>query len=483
MTRQRRTSIPHLSLVALLLLSGCESSPGPEQVEAVSISPAGSIELTPGARLQLAAATVSRSGSVVSGHPVTWRSSRPDIASVSASGLVTAHLVGTTEVTAESAGRSGSVTVTVAPGVCQAPAAGPIAVGETRSGSFGPQDCLLFSELRASGWELELSSATHVRIDLSSAGIPLDLIITDTHMRTVAWGEWIEDGRLRAVVELEAGRYFVWAASFAPGSTASYEISVSEAHLCMAGVIEAVIRPGDSFDGTLNDDDCLLPHARYGEGFRLVLDESTGLRMLLTSSDFEPLLAVTDLELNVRWWSDFGFDVEGARIERMVPAGEYIVWATGWDHAAGTYRLSMEEVEIQVCPAVGTTSIGGTAHGTLSQASCTGPDGRFMDPWVIQVPETTTLQIDLTSADFDAYLILEDANGAHLAEDDDGGVGLNSRLVHTVTAGEYRIVATTFWSGEVGNYQITTQAVAGGQAMMDARDGPDGPFGAKRRRR
>jgi WD40 repeat protein len=63
--------------------------------------------------------------------------------------------------------------------------------------------------------------------------------------------------------------------------------------------------------------------------------------------------------------------------------------------------------------------------------------------------------IDLTSADIDMYLRVEDSFGNQLAEDDDGGEGLNSRLVFTAReSGTYRIVATTYQADVTGNFHL-----------------------------
>jgi serine protease Do len=64
--------------------------------------------------------------------------------------------------------------------------------------------------------------------------------------------------------------------------------------------------------------------------------------------------------------------------------------------------------------------------------------------------------IDLKSPDFDSYLRLEDSTGKQLAEDDDGGGQLNSRIVFRTTKEDtYRIVVTTCDPGQAGTYRVT----------------------------
>lgn len=63
-------------------------------------------------------------------------------------------------------------------------------------------------------------------------------------------------------------------------------------------------------------------------------------------------------------------------------------------------------------------------------------------------------QIDMMGA-FDTYLRLEDPTGRQIAADDDGGDGLNSRMIINIPAnGIYRVVSTSF-SGGLGAFTLT----------------------------
>jgi hypothetical protein len=56
---------------------------------------------------------------------------------------------------------------------------------------------------------------------------------------------------------------------------------------------------------------------------------------------------------------------------------------------------------------------------------------------------------------FDTYLRIEDAGGKEVASDDDGGEGLNARILFTPQAsGTYRIIATSFSGGATGPYVL-----------------------------
>jgi hypothetical protein len=80
-------------------------------------------------------------------------------------------------------------------------------------------------------------------------------------------------------------------------------------------------------------------------------------------------------------------------------------------------------------------------------------------------------RIDLESRDFDAYLRVEDPDGMSLAENDDGGDGLNSRILFTPTRpGNYRIIATTLGPGESGFFKLTITPAAPQKVVLQKVD-------------
>jgi hypothetical protein len=82
--------------------------------------------------------------------------------------------------------------------------------------------------------------------------------------------------------------------------------------------------------------------------------------------------------------------------------------------------------------------------------------------WTLEGRRGQRVVIDMTSADFDSYLMLRDADGMNLATDDDGGDGTNARIRTSLPRdGTYRIVATAFSADGRGRYAL---AVSGWQA-------------------
>lgn len=110
----RRQSL--LSLIVLLLLCGPNTAvlvqAAPIAGGYVQLSPT-SAAITQGQTVQLRAAVMSPLGFELANRQVTWKSSNPAVAGVSAAGLVTAVAPGSATITAKSGAALGTVTINV----------------------------------------------------------------------------------------------------------------------------------------------------------------------------------------------------------------------------------------------------------------------------------------------------------------------------------------------------------------------------------
>ena len=103
-------------------------------VASVTVTP-GSAGVAMGGTVQLAAAARDAAGNVLTGRSITWTSDAPNVAAVSATGLVSGVAAGNATVTATSEGQNGTATVnvTVAPvaAVTVSPNSASLVVGAT----------------------------------------------------------------------------------------------------------------------------------------------------------------------------------------------------------------------------------------------------------------------------------------------------------------------------------------------------------------
>lgn len=126
--------MPVLTRARILLLSlglaacgggGGPTPPSETPVASVSLSETAAI-LIPTQSVTLTASPRSATGALLAGRPVTWTTGSAGVATVSATGVVTATGVGTTQVTATSGGKSASATIEVREGAMIGPAGGTV---------------------------------------------------------------------------------------------------------------------------------------------------------------------------------------------------------------------------------------------------------------------------------------------------------------------------------------------------------------------
>jgi len=115
----------------------------PVPVVAVRVSPM-SRDLTVGQTAQFTAEPLDAQGAVLTGRAVAWSSSRPNVASVSGNGVVTALSAGSAGITATIEGKSGVAAITVSPApvasVAVSPSSATLVVGQTVELEAEPRD-------------------------------------------------------------------------------------------------------------------------------------------------------------------------------------------------------------------------------------------------------------------------------------------------------------------------------------------------------
>lgn len=326
---------------AMLLSLSCSDSTGPAgpKVGAVSVTTSLSV-LEIGDTVRLVATVLDEGGVIMSGHSLTWRSSNAAVASVDGSGLVSGRSAGETHVRIAIGALSDSVLISVRPGACAiASATGTISVGQSRTGSYTVNDCL-FEGQPADGWRLDLASPTVVNINLTSPSDPGQLIVTDMQLNVVTYG--IGNGATsQAILFLPPGSYLLWTAS--TGSTLSdYQLAVQVHQTTPCSTAAGTIEVGLSIGGQIDGNDCLFLSDHYADSWQLSLTAQTTLQIDLTSTDFDPVVLVTNA---AGQWLAFNDDANGSLNPQLVitlPAGDYLVVASTYvPLTSGSYVLGV----------------------------------------------------------------------------------------------------------------------------------------------
>jgi hypothetical protein len=129
-------------------------------------------------------------------------------------------------------GRLGSFTLSAVEArieACSVPPR-PVAVGQTVSGTISSGSCRMANGKFADPWQLTLTSAATLVIDMMSNQIDTYLLLTDAEGRILGVdddGGFGTDSRL--VHQFAPGTYTIWATTYSPGEVGSYQLSVRPA--------------------------------------------------------------------------------------------------------------------------------------------------------------------------------------------------------------------------------------------------------------
>lgn len=256
----------------------------------------------------------------------------------------------------------------------------------------------------------------------------------------------------RLEVELPAdGTYVILATSYEGGETGRYELTITTS----GGRIET---------GKLGGKDSRLENGEFYDIYRINASAGEEYVIDLYSDDFDTYLLVRNADD-----PDFSIDnddYEGeqhhSQIVMQAPAdGVYEVYATSFGaNETGAYRLTISDPVAPADQAVRHEA------GELAEGDETLDSGEYVDRFTVTLEEGETIDIDVASTDFDAYLFVRQADDDDFQLDNDDreeGVSDSHLTLTAPRGGVYEVFVTSFEAGETGSYQLTiSSAVAAG---------------------
>ena len=179
--------------------------------------------------------------------------------------------------------------------------------------------------------------------------------------------------------------------------------------------------------------------------YEFILDEDSMVAAVATSGQIDSYLLLTRPDGAILRQDDNSYSPEDAFLLQHLTAGTYRLQVRNSVATdGGDYRVDLLATPTSappLCAPRATITPGTSLNRSLSYASCQYPDATFADVYQVKVAKDATLDIRLTSSDFDAELILLDGKGSVVARDQDGGGGTNSRITGPLPAGNYFVVA------------------------------------------
>jgi len=132
--------------------------------------------------------------------------------------------------------------------------------------------------------------------------------------------------------------------------------------------------------------------------------------------------------------------------------------------AAGSLAAQSPPAPPSVTPeatAARVVTIGKPHTGTLTRTDALSRDSTYVQSWALHGEAGQTVTIELTSTDFDPYVVLQGPGivGTRDYSDDDSGGRCNARLTVTFPqTGDYEIIVNTSGKVEVGNFTLAVLA-------------------------
>lgn len=230
--------------------------------------------------------------------------------------------------------------------------------------------------------------------------------------------------------------------------SATYTLAVSSAEPEAFGPYTLRSQVVDGWDGNpLRSGAEILDWVDGRRELPLRVDRRAMYTIDLRSSQFDALLRIAGNGLDVQ--DDDGGDGTDARLNVLLEPGTYTLTVSGWGGSArGLYELAVGSRPV---PAGLNQGGGIRADGSTLQGALQGTPLRYR----FTLRERQMVTADMRSSDFDALLVLRGEGVEH--RDDDGGEGLDARLVQVLEPGDYTIEATSATGGS-GLFTLTVTA-------------------------
>ena len=342
----------------------------------------------------------------------------------------------------------------------------PIQAGETREGRLetgdavgarGPED----------RWIFQGRAGDVVRLDAVSADFDAYLVLRSEAAVVDSNDDGGDGNNARILAVLPStGTYTAVVSAFSEGRSAGrYSLALANLAAPAGPGRTARIAIGQRLAGRLEPGDQAREDGNLQDAWEFDGRAGQDVTIEARSAAFDTYLELRDPAGTVVAENDDGLG-EGTNsliAARLPRAGRYRIVVRGYGDgaSAGVYELALGEAAPSARPGeVREIRIGETATGRLEPGDSVMGDSTYADIVTFRPTTSARVTVLLRSSDFDAYLLLQDADGRTLASDDDGGSGTDAQLTYAVVAGRtYRLVANSYGAERAtGAYRLTVRA-------------------------
>jgi hypothetical protein len=369
-----------------------------------------------------------------------------------------------------SSGTAGNYQLTYAftPGAPQPCAVGTAQATGSISGTLASATSCRTSLGLADEYSVTLASAGTLDVDLATANFTGQVELADPKGNLIYLASDLEDlGDSNVSAVLPAGSYTILAAAMA--GAGSYQLTTTftaQSGTTVAACAQFVsLFPNSFYITDLGSGGCDASNGQPADFYPFTLSSSGVIAAVMTSDQIQGHLVLTDSSGNYLRSDDDSYAANDPLIVQFLQAGSYqLVASADSGGAGGLYQVSLLASygsRPAFCNPLASLTIGNSVSGTLATTSCQYGDGTFADIYSLMLASATPVDLLLASTDFDAYLVVLDAQGNVVAQDDDSGGGTNAEVVQALSAGTYYVVAKPLaYYYSIGNYTLTLNQAA-----------------------
>ena len=341
-------------------------------------------------------------------------------------------------------------------GICPVYEADP---GQPATGSISTDSCRT-DEGASQVYRIVLPQAGTLDLDMQSGDfVPLLTLRDAKDNRIVNDDNFGNITTSHITADLPAGTYTVAAATggLPGGYTFTWQLAPHELAPCAQ--VPSIDLNG-AFIGVFGAASCRGPNGQPIDYYRFTTPAEGTVAAVMTSTSIDSFLTLQTAEGAPLRWDDNSYGGFDPFVVQFLPGQTYRLAVQATDAiASGFYRLDLLYAaggKPAGCAPLAAIAPGDTVQGALSFTACPYPDDTFADIYQLDLADSASLDLLVSSDDFDAYLLLLDAKGSVIDEDDNSGGGRNALVGHTLDPGTYFVVAKPF-SGytSTGKYTLT----------------------------
>ena len=316
--------------------------------------------------------------------------------------------------------------------------------GDLLTGALNANSCPTALGL-ADLYTMTLPAAGTLELGLSSLDFNTRLAVRDSKDNLIVLND--DSSGLTAsqiAADLPAGVYTIVAAAIS-GAGRYQATTKFTGHDIPACTFAQALDLNGGYVQYLGSNSCRGAGGQPVDYYTFTLSADSLVLAVMTSSQVDGHLTLYDSGGNPVRWDENSYGPGDPLIVQYLSAGAYKLGAR--DAAGGPgglYEVDLRTVpgpRPPFCTVAGSIAPGGSLTGNITYTACQYIDGTFADMYTLSLAAGAAIDLRLNSADFDAYLIVLDAKGNVVDVDDDSGGGTNARIVDTLPAGTYYIVA------------------------------------------